>query len=152
MRSSFGNQMPIPVPCMLLLRSTADSFQAHTLRVRHTMHGDTCVPPYLPLVFALMFHKSFRPSTPSWQSELYLKRARVSLTTTTAVTHAVSIPLCSQARSRHAARGTQEPNFCGVSEPRGKTRSVFELRSVLAGFLSRSPIAAVASHLLNAKV
>jgi hypothetical protein len=81
-----------------------------------------------------MFHKSFRPSTPSWQSELYLKRARVSLTTTTAVTHAVSIPLCSQARSRHAARGTQEPNFCGVSEPRGKTRSVFELRSVVTGF------------------
>jgi hypothetical protein len=126
-------------------------FQAHTLRVRHTMHWDTCVPPYLPLVFALTFHKSFRPSTPSWQSELYLKRARVSLTTTTAVTHAVSIPLCSQARSRHDTRGAQEPIFCGVSEPRGKTRSVFELRSVVAGFLLRSRIAAVASQLLNAK-
>jgi hypothetical protein len=80
-------------------------FQTHTLRVRHTMHGDTCVPPYLPFVFALMFHRSFRPSTPSWQSELYLQRARVSLTSTTAVTHAVSIPLYSQARSRYAERG-----------------------------------------------
>jgi hypothetical protein len=82
-------------------------FKAHTLRVRHTMHGDTSLPPYLPLVFALMFHRSFRPSTPSWQSELYLKLARVCTCPAVSLNCSCDTPSATK-RARDTLR--EEPN------------------------------------------